>query len=394
MTLEWATAVRATGPTPVASGDPPATAGDSRPDSSFSWVEFLERADLYPSHLNLREGKLVLARLTRDGYRRVNFLGAEVERLALQQTEVAVSELLSRRRSPALRRQPFRAVFHTAFCGSTLLSRALDALGAFVLKEPHILVEICDLRRSALPTTAGCTERLTFSLKRVISRLIGSGQMRSSRWTREVQATMLDLLARPFHGEEPVVVKLNDCCNELMTELTPRMGLFLYGTLTDFLTAVLKATERREWMRRRFHCYQAVARRLGVLPEGEPSPAADHRMAAILWATYIKLFCAAAAGGKLRALSFTSLMNDPLTVVTKVCEYFEMPMPESAIQAVVNSDVFRFHAKNRTNPFDDRDRKLLNARLRQEFRAEIDEAVAWLTPFHDPDLPLPCPLVL
>ena len=367
---------------------------DLPPGRPFAWGDFLARAELYPSHLDLKEGKLVLARMTRDGYRSVNFLGAEVERVAVQQREVAVGELLRRRRATAIHHQPFRAVFHTAFCGSTLLSRALDALGAFVLKEPQILVEICGLRRSAQPSAPGWVERMKARFKQETSRLIGSGVIRSNRWSRNMQAAVLDLLARPFHGHEPVVVKMNDGCNELMAELTPQAGLFLHGTLTEFLTAVLKSPDRREWMKRRFHYFERVARRLGVLPESEPAPTTDHRKAAMLWATYIKLFCAAAAGGKLRALSCTALMNDPAAAVARVCDYFKMPIPDSAIQAVVNSDVFQFHAKNRTKRFDRRDRSVLNAGLREQFRAEIDEAISWVTRFCEPDLPLPCPLAV
>jgi hypothetical protein len=95
---------------------------------------------------------------------------------------------------------------------------------------------------------------------------------------------------------------------------------------------------------------------MGVLPESEPSPATDHRKAAMLWSTCVKLFGAAAAGGKFRALSCASLLDDPVTAVARVCEYFKMPMPEGAIDAVVNSHVFQFHAKNRTERFDRRDR--------------------------------------
>src|SRR3569623_1173442 len=154
-----------------------------------------------------------------------------------------------------------QAVFHTAFCGSTLLSRTLDALGAFVLKEPQVLGALCGIRRSIVPSSQRWLDRLTAPLKRGISRVSGSGTMRSLKWNRAVQAAVLELLARPFHGHEPVVVKMNDDCNELMSELTPRTGIFLHGTLTEFLTAVLKFPDRREWMRRRFGCYEPASRR-------------------------------------------------------------------------------------------------------------------------------------
>jgi len=363
-------------------------------DGRFSWEEFRRRAELYPSYLDLKKDELVVSRMTREGFRSVNFLGAEVERLAVQRLAVPMGAILRASRADTTYRPAFQAVFHTAFCGSTLLSRTLDALGAFVLKEPQILGDLCGIRRAIVPSGQGRLDRLTAPIKRAISRAIGSGAMRSLKWNRAVQAAVIELLARPFHGHEPVVVKMNDDCNELMSELTPRAGIFLYGSVVEFLTAVLKSPERRQWMNRRFGCYEPVARRLGLLPASEPSPSADHRRAATLWATYVRLYEAAASRGRLRALSCAALMANPAAAVAAVCEYFEMPASEGAIHSVVNGDLFRFHAKDRSKRFDRQDRRLLAAQLQERFKTEIADAVAWLTPFQDPARPLPNPLVL
>src|SRR5688572_14096586 len=129
-----------------------------------------------------------------------------------------LSELMrTSTREPA----PERFIFHLSFCGSTLLSRLIDAPGqSLVLKEPNCLVDLAtwkSLKRRA----GGTTERLGPAL----------GLARHA-------------LRRPFELGEAVTVKPSSWANILIDDLVADaagiLPLFVTIDRASFLRAVFR----------------------------------------------------------------------------------------------------------------------------------------------------------
>ena len=112
---------------------------------------------------------------------------------------------------------PMHFIFHTAFCCSTLMARALDVKGVSEsLKEPGVLLSFA--RHWASPRqTPGALEAL---------------------------ATTLNLLSRAEARDETRIVKASNAANHLLPEilhLRPESKiLIMYSSLGGFLEAVAR----------------------------------------------------------------------------------------------------------------------------------------------------------
>ena len=148
-------------------------------------------------------------------------------------------------------------IFHSAFCCSTLLTRALDVPGRVMgLNEPWIMVELA----AALQQ-----RRLNSDVLQIVSRL----------------------LARPFGPGEPVVIKPSNEVNVLAHALldgSESRALFLYAPLPRFLSSVArKGMWGRIWSRRLFSTLRVqtgINLRLG---DEELWPLTDLQVAALAW---------------------------------------------------------------------------------------------------------------
>jgi len=121
---------------------------------------------------------------------------------------------------------PERFIFHLSFCGSTLLSRLIDAPGqSLVLKEPNCLVDLATWK-SLKRRSGGTTERLGPALQ-------------LARYA----------LRRPFELGEAVTVKPSSWANNLIDELAADgagiLPLFVTIDRPGFLRAVFRGGTAR-----------------------------------------------------------------------------------------------------------------------------------------------------
>ncbi|MDQ3495212.1 MAG: hypothetical protein M3485_06785 [Pseudomonadota bacterium] len=157
---------------------------------------------------------------------------------------LASAQAIAVRELPVLPDHP-AFLFHTAFCGSTLLARSLHApLGTVALKEPAALLSLAhaDL----------------------------NGKMRMTPDARVLQVA-LSLLARPWVREGQVMIKPTNQVNRLLPILVRASGrpaLLLYSSLEEFLISCFKklpeAEEQLRWMARFLLPDTRLAARLGL----------------------------------------------------------------------------------------------------------------------------------
>jgi hypothetical protein len=128
-----------------------------------------------PNRYDESQDLVHFVRLTREEHRAVTFItdqyiSADAPRLVLRRSDVAAAAA-----PPA----PLHLIFHSAYCCSTLLARAVDIEGVSMgLKEPLILNDLTGWRRRGADP-----------------RQLGA-----------ILDTVLTLLARPFAPGEAVVV--------------------------------------------------------------------------------------------------------------------------------------------------------------------------------------------
>ncbi|GAB3342587.1 hypothetical protein [Marilutibacter aestuarii] len=195
-------------------------------------------------------------------------------------------------------------LFHSAFCCSTLLARALHAPDAVVaLKEPHALTDLATL---SLAPDAGARARL---------------EARTGDACR--------LLARAWAPGGRVLVKPTNAVNRLIPRLLRAApgsrGVLLHGSLEDFLYSCLKklpgAEEPLRWMVRYLLPGTQLQQALGVDPTHPFNPVES---SVLVWHAQMERYAgalAADAEDRLRSLDMAQLLDDPRATVAAVARW-------------------------------------------------------------------------
>ena len=292
----------------AAAPDPAAIAADS------SWL-----ANRYDESQDL----VHFVRLTREGHRAVTFITdeyipAEAPRLVLRRGDVAAAA-----GPPA----PLHFIFHSAYCCSTVLARAVDIEGVSMgLKEPLILNDLVGWRRrGADPLRLGAMLDLT-----------------------------LTLLARPFAPGETVVVKPSNVLNGLAPAIlgmrAQSRALLLHAPLPDFLRSIArKGLWGRRWARELF----IGQLRDGIvdlgLGEQHYLDLTDIQVAAASWLAQQAVFAQLVARfgpARVRTLDSATLMERPAEAMAALSDLFGFGLDGPAIEAVLAGPAFTSHSKS------------------------------------------------
>lgn len=250
--------------------------------------------------------------------------------------------------------QPSAFIFHTAFCGSTLLSQALaSAYRCLPLREPEALGSLMYYLKSPTATDAD-----------------------KHAWLDRI----LRLLARRDAPESPVVVKANDYSNGAMRDVIRYRAeipvLFMYTPLAEFVAASLRADNRLAWLEDRYAIVQnEIPRLLDVeLPKVEKGAYAD--MAAAYWCYNVATFQRARAErpDQVRSLDFNRMLADPPSVIAACARFFKLdPVPGADLAAVV-AKLFGVYSKNSGYRYSPRQREDDLALLLERFAGEVATA--------------------
>lgn len=287
-------------------------------------------------------------RVERDAHRAATFLTDEylgaAEPIAIRRADVRAA-----RPAPT----PLHFIFHSAFCGSTLLARAFDLPGAaMALKEPVILNDIIGWQHRGGTAAA-------------IAPVLETG---------------LALLARPFAPGEAVVVKPSNVTNGLapaILTMRPRArALLLFAPLPVYLGSVArKGMEGRLWVR------DLLLKQLreGLHPFGFNGEAylgqTDLQVAAMGWLAQHRLFALLVErfGDRVRSLDSESLMAAPAAVLEGLSRLYGIALDAEAVAA---GPAFNRHSKFQ-QAFDARARAAERAAGEAPHAEEIAKVVQW-----------------
>ncbi|TPE58672.1 hypothetical protein FJQ54_16620 [Sandaracinobacter neustonicus] len=221
---------------------------------------------------------------------------------------------------------PLRYIFHSAFCCSTLLVRALDREGvAMGLSEPVLLNDIVGWRHRGPVEGAR------------VAMVLDQG---------------LNLLARPWQPGEAVVIKPSNLVNPLapaMLGMRPETrALLLHAPLEDFLGSIArKGLWGRLWVRDLF----VKLRREGLLEFGlqgdELLKLTDIQIAALCWLGQQRQFAALAGqfGDRIRTLDSEQLMARPADALAALAAHFTLALSAAQIDEIVGGPAFTRNSK-------------------------------------------------
>lgn len=305
---------------------------------------------MFPVELDVRARRFWFLAIDESVLERSAFLDTRIE-AALADARALPAAALAGLAEPA---RPPAFLWHTSFCCSTLLARALHLPPAVVaLKEPLVLRRLSDARDAGLE--------------------LG-----------DLPALALRLLARPWAPGAAVLLKPTHVALNVAATLQAAApgarGVLLHSTLDDFLVSNLK--KRDDTRRRVPRLAERALRASGLaarLPRAAASPPGFLETVALQWVAQTALaqqLLASVGVARLRAVGERELLADLPGVALACAAWLDLPVAEGAVRARVAA-IARHHAKDTTLDYDADAREREASRLRLRHGAAIAAALQW-----------------
>jgi hypothetical protein len=252
---------------------------------------------------------------------------------------------------------PLHFIFHTSFCCSTLLARALDVPGkSAVLREPDVLINLAN---------------------RIIRSDDPANRKRLELVTR--------LLARPFVAGEEVIVKPSNFGNRLadlvLSTRPESRAILLYSDVETLLRSLLKrGMFGRIFARRLFTQLLGWSPlNLGYRPE-ELLQLTDVQAVALGWLMQISHFdaIARAFGDRVMLLDSAALLAGPSQAIGRAQALFGLGLGEDEVESIARGPVFGKHSKFSDRDYSAEERRKEHESATEAHSEEIEMVVKWI----------------
>jgi hypothetical protein len=248
-------------------------------------------------------------------------------------------------------------IWHTAFCCSTLLAKALDLPGRNLsLCEPQILVYAAEAKRAGLLARAP---------------LVSAPQL------------TFHLLSRGFASDERVTIKPAPAANTLLREAATQTSgpmLVLYSDCRSFLISVYKLGEQgRKYVRTAFIYLLGDERAETQWPMPKILALTDLELAAMVWHMQMAELLRAwplLTPGRIASLDCDAFLETPVETLCRVDEFLSLGLGRQHLRKVVAGPLFRHNAKTGEEQFDTLRRKNEQDQIGRTIGPDLDRIVA------------------
>ena len=305
-------------------------------------------------HFAFEGDRSLFLRMDREAYFRSIFLDGRIQATNPDPIRLATAPLARWRGEVGFPSKRVNWIFHTAHCGSTLLARALDRLGAsLVLREPISLRQL-GVWRAMLKD-----HDLAW-------------------WDAKLELTVAQLGKR-YQPHLPVIVKANVPVNFILPRIMAldpgTSAILLYYPLRQYLLAVLRTETHRQWVNR----VTDEMRPALVAVVGDLEGLDTVERAAALWLAQLRAFAAVLdAFPGARSLSAETLFVAPRDAISAAAALFDVALDDFELDAIIGSSLFTNDAKDPTRQFDRRARQMQVLLLESTLERELERAREWV----------------
>jgi hypothetical protein len=249
-------------------------------------------------------------------------------------------------------------VFHSAYCCSTMVARALDIPGvAMGLKEPQVLNDVLGWRRRGA----------------------------SEEEVRAALDTALRLLARPFGAGEVNVIKPSNIFNPLAEHalsLVPgSKAVLLYAPIESYLQSIAKkGLWGRRWVRQVLIGTIGDGMLLSGFEDQNLLELTDLQVAALGWLSQHALFRRLSqqlGADRIMLQDSASLLADSGSTMQRIYDHFGLQPDERQFGAVMTGPAFTTHSKDASKAFGAEDRAAEQADMAKLHGEEIALVAQW-----------------
>lgn len=253
---------------------------------------------------------------------------------------------------------PLHFIFHSGFCCSTLLARALHQPSvATSLSEPTLLRDMVGFQ----------------------NRTDDQDQY------RQVLNTSLSLLARPFEPGESVIAKpsciVNGHAEDILKMRAASRAVFLYAPLRVFLNSIArKGITGRLWGRELFIGLQKANHMELSFSEEQLFGQTDLQIAGLAWLIQNMRFAALIdqfGESRIRTIESEAFLADPARTLQAVATLFELNLSAEDASAISESAIFKTHSKF-GDDFDADSRREERTSAENAHADEIEKVAIWV----------------
>jgi hypothetical protein len=312
----------------------------------------------FADNFELTRKSLSFVRADRDLLARQPFLDYRWKTDGLPRREISLDEALAGLPAGA---EPagLNFIWHTSFCCSTLIAKALDLAGRNLsLCEPQILIPIADLKRAGMFANNSLSPRLPEIVFRFLAR-------------------------RPA-AETQIMVKPSNFANFLIADVarvTQGRALFLYSDLESFLISVAKSgIPLLKYARRLFSNIAGDSSQPLPWASHEIFQMTDLEIAALVWHMQIGEFrrdWPLFEPGRAASLDCDAFLADPAAALAKLDAFFGLGLGAEHIERVASGPLLSQHAKSPGHPYDAQRRSVEKAAVRKRLGADLERVIAW-----------------
>ena len=313
------------------------------PELEQAIYSVIDSPDLFPARVNLFDDKAWFVKMSPMTYRESVFLDpARIKGTCLIETNLEwLGEVCEK-----IHWQPTPYIFHTAFCGSTLMTQVLEtAFNCLSLREPELLSSMLVFNRSK------------------------AAEENKSFWFDSLQR----LLSRRFMPDQPVIIKANDYANPVMLDLMnwePEIPvLFMYTPLSEFVAGCLKADNRRDWIKQRYESVKPFVATVFNLKNNSDIDEADYgQLAAVYWSYNLAMYLQIADNhtATAKSLDFNDMLANPVEAVKRCGSLFELKENKDSDFEAVVGELLGVYSKNSNFKYSPEQR-------REELKKQIEQ---------------------
>lgn len=309
----------------------------------------------FPVHFDLGADSLTLLKTSRDALSAAPFL----DQRFYSNSDVFQTIRLSDAVDANVDHAQLSWIFHTAFCCSTLMARALDVDGkVLALKEPDILMQLANARRMA------------------------NQNGHSEKQISDLESLILNLLGRRFSSGEQVVIKPTNPANPVIKIALSRGDscLLMTSPLSEFLISVVKKGEGcRGFVRTLYNIFSLDGTGLSQLPHRQAMTFTDLQVAALVWQHQLEELTASAEQypHDVRAIDGTLFPNEPETYLAAASEFLGLGFDEADLQSQISGPVFKTNAKFSGESYDSNVRSNEAEHVRTTHREALEAVLSW-----------------
>jgi hypothetical protein len=258
--------------------------------------------------------------------------------------------------------EPLRLIFHLSHCGSTLVSRLLqEATAILPLREPASLRALAAFFRD---------------LGHPLSLLD------EARY-HQLEALILQLLARSYPGRQGALVKATSDCSNLacrILELQPKArAALLYLPLEGFLATMLRSE-----LRRRETQSFAQSRLADLQQEPGCEDIRIHQLdagqlTAMSWLSNLSQLHQAATRypERCRLYDFETFLEDPAETLQQTSLGLDLDAQPAAIDKALSGPIMQAYSKDPTMRYDQQARQAELRRSQERFADQIESGMRW-----------------